>query len=169
MQTAFCFVLFCFSFVSKEILTIREAVWLTDNTYKYEDLVRMMGEIISALEGRIKVKLCGGDRTWLQASAAGWRRVGLVCSGPAKPVSLLLRLHRSCTSDGSLLGNQVFLYVSILFSLAWHCRANQYFVYALLWSPAGEPYWFFSHRLLWGFFWLARILILVTSSLPVIL
>uniref|UniRef100_A0A4W3HJN8 Cyclin-F n=1 Tax=Callorhinchus milii TaxID=7868 RepID=A0A4W3HJN8_CALMI len=41
-------------FISKEILTIREAVWLTDNTYKYEDLVRMMGEIISALEGKIR-------------------------------------------------------------------------------------------------------------------
>ncbi|KAI5932449.1 Cyclin-F [Manis javanica] len=45
----------CTRFISKEILTIREAVWLTDNTYKYEDLVRMMGEIISALEGRIRV------------------------------------------------------------------------------------------------------------------
>jgi hypothetical protein len=42
-------------FISKEILTIREAVWLTDNTYKYEDLVRMMGEIVSALEGKIRV------------------------------------------------------------------------------------------------------------------
>ncbi|XP_032896614.1 cyclin-F [Amblyraja radiata] len=44
----------CTRFISKEILTIREAVWLTDNTYKYEDLVRMMGEIISALRGKIK-------------------------------------------------------------------------------------------------------------------
>ncbi|XP_006893948.1 PREDICTED: cyclin-F [Elephantulus edwardii] len=33
----------CTRFISREILTIREAVWLTDNTYKYEDLVRMMG------------------------------------------------------------------------------------------------------------------------------
>lgn len=48
------------SFISKEILTIREAVWLTDNTYKYEDLVRMMGEIISALEGKIRVSLGSG-------------------------------------------------------------------------------------------------------------
>lgn len=47
-------------FISKEILTIREAVWLTDNTYKYEDLVRVMGEIISALEGKIRV-----SRAWL--------------------------------------------------------------------------------------------------------
>ncbi|PKU31173.1 hypothetical protein llap_18522 [Limosa lapponica baueri] len=45
----------CTRFISKEILTIREAVWLTDNTYKYEDLVRMMGEIISALEGKIRI------------------------------------------------------------------------------------------------------------------
>ncbi|XP_041133008.1 cyclin-F [Polyodon spathula] len=44
----------CTRYTSKEILTIREAVWLTDNTYKYEDLVRMMGEVISALEGRIR-------------------------------------------------------------------------------------------------------------------
>ncbi|KAM4887120.1 LOW QUALITY PROTEIN: cyclin-F-like [Thomomys bottae] len=42
----------CTGFISKEILTIREAVWLTNNTYKYEDLVRMMGEIMSALEGK---------------------------------------------------------------------------------------------------------------------
>ncbi|XP_066545340.1 cyclin-F [Amia ocellicauda] len=45
----------CTRYTSKEILTIREAVWLTDNTYKYEDLVRMMGELISALEGKIRM------------------------------------------------------------------------------------------------------------------
>ncbi|NWW89375.1 CCNF protein, partial [Rhynochetos jubatus] len=45
----------CTRFISEDILTIREAVWLTDNTYKYEDLVRMMGEIISALEGKIRI------------------------------------------------------------------------------------------------------------------
>ncbi|KAL4658150.1 cyclin-F [Arapaima gigas] len=44
----------CTRYISKEILTIREAVWLTDNTYKYEDLVRMMGEVISALEGKMR-------------------------------------------------------------------------------------------------------------------
>lgn len=42
-------------YISKEILTIREAVWLTDNTYQYEDLVRMMGEVIAVLDGRIQV------------------------------------------------------------------------------------------------------------------
>lgn len=46
---------FLFRYISKEILTIREAVWLTDNTYKYEDLVRMMGEVVSVLEGKIRV------------------------------------------------------------------------------------------------------------------
>ncbi|XP_063075967.1 cyclin-F isoform X2 [Engraulis encrasicolus] len=44
----------CTRYVSKEILTIREAVWLTDNTYQYEDLVRMMGEVIAVLGGRIR-------------------------------------------------------------------------------------------------------------------
>uniref|UniRef100_A0A8C7NJ60 Cyclin-F n=1 Tax=Oncorhynchus mykiss TaxID=8022 RepID=A0A8C7NJ60_ONCMY len=44
----------CTRYISKDILTIREAVWLTDNTYKYEDLVRMMGEVISVLEGKIR-------------------------------------------------------------------------------------------------------------------
>lgn len=42
-------------YISKEILTIREAVWLTDNTYQYEDLVRMMGEVIAVLDGKIQV------------------------------------------------------------------------------------------------------------------
>lgn len=51
----FCNFFFLFRYISKEILTIREAVWLTDNTYKYEDLVRMMGEVISVLEGNIRV------------------------------------------------------------------------------------------------------------------
>ncbi|KAM7371977.1 hypothetical protein PAMP_009177 [Pampus punctatissimus] len=44
----------CTRYMSKEILTIREAVWLTDNTYKYEDLVRMMGEVVSVLGGKIR-------------------------------------------------------------------------------------------------------------------
>ena len=42
-------------YTSRDILTIREAVWLTDNTYKYEDLVRMMGEVMAVLEGKIRV------------------------------------------------------------------------------------------------------------------
>lgn len=32
-------------------------MWLTDNTYKYEDLVRMIGEIVSVLEGKIRVRM----------------------------------------------------------------------------------------------------------------
>ena len=42
-------------FLGKDIITIREAAWLTDNTYKYEDVVRMMGEIMAALRGTIRV------------------------------------------------------------------------------------------------------------------
>lgn len=36
-------------------MTIREAAWLTDNTYKYEDVVRMMEEITAALKGNFRV------------------------------------------------------------------------------------------------------------------
>lgn len=46
-----------FRYMEKDVLTVREAVWLTDNTYKYEELVRMMEEILSALKGDIKVSV----------------------------------------------------------------------------------------------------------------
>lgn len=42
-------------FLGKDIITIREAAWLTDNTYKYEDVVRMMGEVTATLHGQIRV------------------------------------------------------------------------------------------------------------------
>lgn len=46
----------CFDrFLGKDIITIREAAWLTDNTYKYEDVVRMMGEITATLKGNIRI------------------------------------------------------------------------------------------------------------------
>lgn len=57
-----------FSYMSKEILTIREAVWLTDNTYKYEDLVRMMGEIVSVLGGKIRVSSINFPSSWRGAT-----------------------------------------------------------------------------------------------------
>lgn len=41
-------------FLGTDIITIREAAWLTDNTYKYEDVVRMMGEITATLRGNIR-------------------------------------------------------------------------------------------------------------------
>ena len=41
------------------IITIREAAWLTDNTYRYDEVVCMMGEIVSALHGEIQV--CDGN------------------------------------------------------------------------------------------------------------
>ncbi|KAI0214735.1 Cyclin-F [Lamellibrachia satsuma] len=45
----------CSRFLGKDIITIREAAWLTDNTYKYEDVVRMMGEVTATLHGQIRV------------------------------------------------------------------------------------------------------------------
>jgi len=45
----------CSRFLGKDIITIREAAWLTDNTYKYEDVVRMMGEITASLKGNLRV------------------------------------------------------------------------------------------------------------------
>ena len=44
-----------FRYLGTDIITIREAAWLTDNTYKYEDVVRMMGEITATLRGNLRV------------------------------------------------------------------------------------------------------------------
>ncbi|GAB1600395.1 cyclin-F-like isoform X2 [Argonauta hians] len=46
--------LVCSRYLGKDIITIREAAWLTDNTYKYEDVVKMMGEIVATLKGNIR-------------------------------------------------------------------------------------------------------------------
>jgi F-box protein 1 (cyclin F) len=46
-----------YRFLGLEIITIREAAWLTDNTYKYEDVVRMMGEITATLQGKFRVRM----------------------------------------------------------------------------------------------------------------
>lgn len=43
---------------SDVILTIREASWLTETTYPYDDVVRMTGDIIAALHGNIRVRMC---------------------------------------------------------------------------------------------------------------
>ena len=42
-------------YLGRDIITIREAAWLTDNTYKYEDVVRMLGEISAVLLGNFRV------------------------------------------------------------------------------------------------------------------
>ena len=47
--------MYIYRFLGKDIITIREAAWLTDNTYKYEDVVRMMGEITSTLKGKFRM------------------------------------------------------------------------------------------------------------------
>ncbi|XP_004706222.1 cyclin-F [Echinops telfairi] len=70
----------CTRFISKEILTIREAVWLTDNTYKYEDLVRMMGEIAAALEGKIRIPTVVDYKEVLMALVPVPRRTQHLCS-----------------------------------------------------------------------------------------
>ena len=37
------------------MLTIRESSWLTDNTYSYEDVVKMMAELLGTFSGDIQV------------------------------------------------------------------------------------------------------------------
>ena len=36
-------------------MTIKEAAWLTDQTYTYAEVVRMMGEIMAILGGHVRV------------------------------------------------------------------------------------------------------------------
>ncbi len=40
-------------FLEKDIVTIREAAWLTDKTYKYEQIVMQMGKILSTVRGNL--------------------------------------------------------------------------------------------------------------------
>ncbi|XP_030229540.1 cyclin-F isoform X1 [Gadus morhua] len=68
----------CTRYTSRDILTIREAVWLTDNTYKYEDLVRMMGEVMAVLEGKIRTPmLLDYGKVLLYLLHLEWRTVHL--------------------------------------------------------------------------------------------
>ncbi|XP_056117726.1 cyclin-F [Rhinichthys klamathensis goyatoka] len=100
----------CTRYISKEILTIREAVWLTDNTYQYEDLVRMMGEVISVLDGKIRtVTVLDYGEVLLSLLPAERRsshlfkyicELSLLCSpltvpGPARLASAILLLTRA--------------------------------------------------------------------------
>ncbi|XP_051573040.1 cyclin-F-like [Myxocyprinus asiaticus] len=97
-------------YISKEILTIREAVWLTDNTYQYEDLVRMMGEVISVLDGKIRTPTVLDYGEVLLSLLPMERRsthlfsyiceLSLLCSpltvpGPARLASAILLLTRA--------------------------------------------------------------------------
>ncbi|XP_059417694.1 cyclin-F [Carassius carassius] len=97
-------------YISKEILTIREAVWLTDNTYQYEDLVRMMGEVISVLDGKIRTPTVLDYGEVLQSLLPVERHsshlfsyiceLSLLCSpltvpGPARLASAVLLLTRA--------------------------------------------------------------------------
>uniref|UniRef100_A0A8C2HWW8 Cyclin-F n=1 Tax=Cyprinus carpio TaxID=7962 RepID=A0A8C2HWW8_CYPCA len=97
-------------YISKEILTIREAVWLTDNTYQYEDLVRMMGEVIAVLDGKIRTPTVLDYGEVLQSLLPVERRssylfsyiceLSLLCSpltvpGPSRLASAVLLLTRA--------------------------------------------------------------------------
>ena len=37
------------------IITIREASWLTDHTYTYDEVVKMMGELMAVFRGDLRV------------------------------------------------------------------------------------------------------------------
>lgn len=53
------------------IVTIREASWLTDNTYTYEEVVRMMGDVIAALHGDLRVSHVYRVREWEKGGCVG--------------------------------------------------------------------------------------------------
>ncbi|XP_011666474.1 cyclin-F [Strongylocentrotus purpuratus] len=44
----------CSRLLEDDIITIREAAWLTDGTYKYEDVVRMLGDVVATLKGNLR-------------------------------------------------------------------------------------------------------------------
>lgn len=89
---------FFYRYISKEILTIREAVWLTDNTYKYEDLVRMMGEVVSVLEGKIRVsKHIYKDCTNSRSTSFIWRLINLFFFALCSRAPLCQIMGRCCS------------------------------------------------------------------------
>jgi hypothetical protein len=42
-------------YVEEDVITIREAAWLTDNTYQYEEVVRTIGQTLYAVDGNLRV------------------------------------------------------------------------------------------------------------------
>ncbi|XP_071509099.1 cyclin-F-like [Diadema antillarum] len=44
----------CSRLLEDDIITIREAAWLTDGTYKYEEVVRMLGDVVATLKGNLR-------------------------------------------------------------------------------------------------------------------
>lgn len=47
------------SCLEDDVITVREAAWLTDNTYTYEEVVRTIGEVLSVCKGCLQVGRCG--------------------------------------------------------------------------------------------------------------
>lgn len=62
-------IVLCSRYVGQDIMTIREGAYLTDHTYSYEEVVRMMGEIAACLKGHIR-KLTSIDYVGLIGLAA---------------------------------------------------------------------------------------------------
>ena len=56
------------------IINIREAAWLTDNTYKYEEVVRMMGDVIAALRGDLRVSCACARDCVREMESCVWRQ-----------------------------------------------------------------------------------------------
>lgn len=78
--------------MNETIITIREASWLTDHTYTYDEVVRMMGELVAVFRGdlRVSVRVKWERReglvqavriflsSWSRCSFAAYRRVQCV-------------------------------------------------------------------------------------------
>ena len=47
----------CCRWMNETIITIREASWLTDHTYTYDEVVRMMGELVAVFRGDLRVRV----------------------------------------------------------------------------------------------------------------
>ena len=41
-------------YLEQEVVTIREAAWLTENTYRYEEVVQMMASVLSVVHGYVR-------------------------------------------------------------------------------------------------------------------
>lgn len=67
------------SFLEEEVITIREAAWLTDNTYVYEQVVRTVGQCLFTARGEVRCPTTLDYITLYLALA----KVGVSQTGPA--------------------------------------------------------------------------------------
>ena len=54
------------------IITIREASWLTDHTYTYDEVVKMMGELMAVFRGDLRVSVREGGCKVGGREGEGW-------------------------------------------------------------------------------------------------